>query len=130
MSDKKIPGPVYLVVGAAMILMSVFIDPEKLLLFILFGAVLLVVGFIKILLREKKKVVHHQVHHAVEGPVQGVHPSQHTTAAAHHAVHPQQSHTHSEHQSTHSTTTMRCASCGVKLHPLFKFCPNCGQKLK
>jgi hypothetical protein len=121
MSDKKIPGPVYLIIGAAMILMSVFIDPEKLLFFILVGAVLVVVGFLKILMREKKKV-NHAVHHPAE---------HHATPMPHHTPeHKQSLHQQPAHHAVHTTTTISCSNCGVKLHPLFKFCPNCGQKLK
>jgi len=129
MSDKKIPGPVYLIIGAAMILMSVFIDPEKLLLFILAGAVVLVIGFLKILFGEKKQV-HHVVHHPVEHPTT---PMPHHTPQHKQSLHQQPAHhqqPNAQYHPVHTTTTISCSNCGVKLHPLFKFCPNCGQKLK
>ncbi len=137
MSDKKIPGAVFIIVGSAMVLMSVFIDMEKLAMFILAGAVFIVVGFIKILivLDEKKKHAHHKhkLHHA-----------QHNQAAQHkHVQHQNQQKSQHHQNAQHSTTTkkdyenktqttsiVRCSQCGVKLHHLFKFCPNCGQKLK
>jgi uncharacterized OB-fold protein len=33
------------------------------------------------------------------------------------------------HKPAHHKTILRCSSCGTKLHPLFKFCPKCGQKM-
>jgi ABC-type nickel/cobalt efflux system permease component RcnA len=130
MSEFKIPGPVFIIVGAGMMLMSVFIGIksgiiEKFALFIFVGAVFIVIGFFKVLLKEKRTAelhAHHaeHPHHAQHpapahaAPRQGAHP--------HHAQHPQ----HAQHQ--HSQV-VRCSGCGVKLHPLFKFCPNCGQKL-
>jgi ABC-type nickel/cobalt efflux system permease component RcnA len=135
MADKKIPGAVYIIIGSAMILMSVFIDIEKLTLFILTGSVLIVIGFIKILMKEKKgsESMHRRAEHQATHP--GVHHVQHP------AHHPQQAHvTHNpahhpvHHPAAHTepqpSQVIRCSSCGVKLHSLFRFCPNCGQKLK
>ncbi len=166
MAEKKIPGPAYIIIGSAMVLMSVFIDVEKLVLFILVGAVFIVIGFIKILMnleegRKRRdrhaKHPHHRTSH---------HPSHHTSAkpaskegnegdegktggeskgdsdnshSPHHSL--KQTAAHHEHaahkpasqdyeKKTTTKQVVRCSQCGVKLHHLFKYCPNCGQKLK
>jgi ABC-type nickel/cobalt efflux system permease component RcnA len=137
MSDKSIPGAVFLIIGAGMVLMSAFIDVNKLSFFIFVGAVFVVIGFFKILLKLKKEAPRAHHHPANPNAAQGQHhpAQQHTQhpqhAAAHHAAHPQhaQHQQHAQHE-VHHNPVIRCASCGVKLHPLFQFCPNCGQKLK
>ena len=126
---KPLPPVVYLVIGAAMVLMSVFIDAEKLLLFILVGAVFIVIGFIKTVMNageeKHKKRRHHRkhLHHAAHGQTHKLSPKDYKQGE-----HP----THEIKKTKHGThmTAARCASCGVKLHPQFKYCPNCGQKLK
>lgn len=136
MSDKKIPGPVYVIVGAAVVLMSVFIGVnsgllEKFALFIFIGAIFIFVGFFKIILKDKKAAdlrahhahPHHVPHPAPPIPQAGVH-QQHPHNAQHH-----QTAAHQQHHIQHSQV-VRCSGCNVKLHPLFKFCPNCGQKLR
>lgn len=144
MSDRKIPAPAYIIIGAAMILMSVFIDLEKLTLFVLVGAVFIVIGFFKILMKEKKSAEYHamrradqqkQAHHASHANQQAAHRQPQHAQQAHHpaAQHPAQHVSHAQHPQhlhTSQSTTVRCSSCGVKVHPLFKWCPNCGQKLK
>lgn len=150
MSEKKIPAPVYIVIGAGVMLMSVFL---KLYFFVFVGAVFIVVGFFKILIKEKKGGEAHRLalraraeeraanqghtHARAQHPAHaGAHPSQghnnQHAASAHpshqHPVHNPQAH-HASSQVQHSQV-FRCSSCGVKLHPMFKFCPSCGQKLK
>lgn len=115
MAKKEIPGAVHIVVGAAMVLMSVFIDPVKLSLFILAGAVIIVWGFFKIISREKRVSQMHRTHHQAQ--------AKHHHQQAQHSAHHKPSH-------VQHTQVTRCASCGVKIHPLFKWCPNCGHKLK
>lgn len=126
---KPIPGSWFLVVGAAMVLMSVFIDVEKLIIFILAGAVFVVIGFFKIIMdleEGKKKTKHHTKH----------------KTSHHHKVHHSENKSHPTHKTTHHTKktehgkekikhteSIRCTNCGVKLHPSFKYCPNCGQRL-
>ncbi len=125
----KIPGVAYLIIGAAMVMMSAIIDPLKLVFFVFVGAVFIVIGFIKILAREKKLKHHPDTYHHV-----APHPHH---AAAHTAQHQHASHQHAavqhpaqHHQAAHvqHTSVARCSSCGAKLHHMFKFCPNCGQK--
>jgi len=149
MAQKKIPGPVFIIIGAAMVLMSVFIDVQKLTLFILAGAVFIVIGFIKILMKleEGRKMAerharhraahpHHAAHPQASNPAhKGTHPAHKTGThhpahqGAHRASHPGAKKPDYEHK-TQTTHVVRCSQCGVKLHHLFKFCPNCGQKLK
>jgi hypothetical protein len=132
----NIPGPVFIIVGVGAILMSVFIDVEKLAFFILVGAVFVVAGFLKIISKEKKNAVkqpqHAAAHHAPGKTVQ--HAATHTTHPhnTHHNIHPN-TNQHIQHEGQHNIQhkqTLRCAGCGVKLHSLFKYCPNCGHKLK
>jgi ABC-type nickel/cobalt efflux system permease component RcnA len=128
MSDKKIPGLVYVIVGAAVVLMSVFIGVnsgllEKFALFIFIGAIFIFVGFFKIIMKDKKsadlRAQHAHPHHA-QHPAPQIPNTPH-----HHAAHAQ----HQQHHAQHSQV-VRCSGCNVKLHPLFKYCPSCGQKLK
>lgn len=136
-SDVKIPASVWIVVGAGMILMSVFVginagNIEKFTIFILAGAVFIVYGFFRILMKEKKearKLYHPQPHHAeYHKPVHPRAEHQHKPAAHPHSpAHPAQ-HTHAAQSA--QPHVVRCSNCGVKLHHMFKFCPNCGQKLK
>lgn len=139
MNTKKIPWSAYLIVGGAMALMSVFIDPVKLLLFILAGLVFIIVGIIKLLLHLKNKDKHKTGH---------PHSSNHSNLYSHHHTHQtrNQSHSHPQHRSTahlaHSQTkhkphmqpapsqfTLRCSNCGIQLHPNFAHCPHCGLKV-
>lgn len=161
-SDVKIPASVWIIVGAGMILMSVFVGVqqdsiEKFTLFILAGAVFIVFGFFKILLKEKKDAKrargpqpHHAEHHTaskphvthphrqVSKPPAAPHASRHHKPAdqshrSHHAAGPHGKSGASSSSSSHHhgrEHVTRCSNCGVKLHHLFKFCPNCGQKLK
>lgn len=121
MAQKKIPSAAYIIIGSAMILMSVFVDVQKLAFFVFAGAIFILVGFFKIIMKQQKETKHpHHVHHPAHKP-------------AKHAVHKpaaHKPHPHAKHPATHQTTIVRCSSCGVKLHHLFKFCPNCGQKMK
>jgi len=140
-SDVKIPASVWIIVGAGMILMSVFVglnadNIEKFTLFILAGAVFIVYGFFRILMKEKKeakKLYHPQPHHAEHHVA---HPAEHHKPAHPHAEHPHKP-AHPAHpaQQAHAAQSaqphvVRCSNCGVKLHHMFKFCPNCGQRLK
>ncbi|MBN1543940.1 hypothetical protein JW898_00585 [Candidatus Woesearchaeota archaeon] len=142
MGEKRIPGPVYMVIGAAMILMSVFIDVQKLVVFILAGAVFIVIGFFKILIKldhdrkEQERHARHAHHPQLHHPAQhqhAQHPAQHQHAQHHAQRHQsQQAQTppaNYEHK-TETVQVVRCSKCGVKLHHLFKFCPNCGQRLR
>ncbi len=145
--NKPIGGSIYIIIGAAMMLMSVLIDPTKLIFFILTGAIFIVVGFFKIIIKLEegkkegtKKTVHHSTHQTTR--------QVHMTTTANHTNHMrtagQQAHTTQQKQNTHNHTTekkehenihvhhkqvIRCSNCHVKVHPLFKYCPNCGQKL-
>lgn len=110
MKKTEISGQLYVVVGVAMLLMSVFIDYEKLMLFILAGAVFIVVGFLKLVIKSgdaknKIKKTHNAYHEK-----------------AYYENHQK------NHQSTHEQI-IRCRNCHVKVHPLFKFFPNCGHEL-
>ena len=143
---KKISGPIYIVIGTAMIFMSAFIDIHKLLFFVLAGAVFILIGFFKILIKSKeghKKHHRHPAHHPHKPahpqhhhkPGHPHHPAKHPSHHAAHHKHPAhkktQHHTAHKHSAHHKTTSVaKCSSCGVKIHPLFKFCPKCGQKLK
>lgn len=122
---KPIPGSYFLISGVAMILMSVFIDVNKLMFFILVGAIFVVIGFIKEIMRKGEEKSGHKrpaSHHTSPGAHTHHKPGEHPT-------HPHTTHqTKKTEHGTH-TTSVRCASCGVKLHPQFKYCPNCGQKL-
>jgi len=119
----KIPGPAYMIIGAGMVLMSAFINPEKLAFFVFIGALFIVIGVFKIIIKDKKPAVHHVAHHAPHHHQSAVH----NQVAAHHVQHVH----HAEHPSSvHHTQVARCSGCGVKLHSMFKFCPNCGQRLK
>ena len=139
--NQAISGVTYIVIGTAVMLMSVFIDYQKLMVFILTGAILILVGFFKSIYHhgEKKhaaRKAHRHAHHA-EHHTAHKHAG-HGTAGSHHPSHPAhpQHNPHTAKHSTHAktqhikqTTVLKCASCGVKLHPKFKFCPNCGQKM-
>jgi hypothetical protein len=135
MVDKKIPGPAFIIIGSAMVLMSVFVDIEKLSVFVLVGAVFILIGFFKIIMKEKRSAPKHRAHHAHKPshhPAEHKAPSAHPSHPAHKAGHktPAQ---HKQGASSHHVQhkqVVRCSSCGVKIHPLFKWCPNCGQKLK
>ena len=132
MADKKIPGPAYIIIGAGMILMSVVVglntdSIEKFSIFILIGAVFIVIGFLKIISKEKKSAETHHKRHEVHHERARAHAAKHALPAHHHEQH--QKTAHPAHHAQHSQV-VRCASCGVKIHPLFKWCPNCGQKLK
>ena len=133
---KKLPPVAFIVIGAGMILMSVLVgiredNIEKFALFILAGAVLIVYGFFRFIVREKKqaKHLHHAAHHPAHHPA---HHAAHKPAAKQQAKHPAKHAAHAHKAQPHKTPTHvhRCANCGVKLHPLFKFCPNCGQRMK
>ena len=128
MTDKNIPGSVWIIIGAGVMLMSLIVGLksdrlESFYLFILAGAVFIVVGFFKIILKDTKHAKRHvhKTHHAAQHPAKP-----HT----HHA--PVQKKPASKHVAHHTkhVQVMRCSNCGVKLHSMFKFCPNCGQKLK
>ena len=130
MPDKKIPGAVYIIIGAGMMLMS-FFDISKLSFFVFVGAIFVVIGFFKILIKVKKEIPQHATHpaeHAAHHAVQE-HPS-HPAHAATHPAHP--AHLQAQHpaHAQHHTQSIHCSNCNVKLHPMFKFCPNCGQQLK
>ena len=125
---KPIPGTWFLVVGAAMILMSVFIDVEKLLMFVLAGAVFIVIGFFKIVMKIEEEKLHAKKHHASHQH-NTVHHSDNKTHPPHKVEHHTSKTEHGTHKTTH-TSTSTCGGCGVKLHPAFKFCPNCGHKLR
>jgi len=120
---KPIPGPAWLIIGVAMILMSVMIDSETLLIFILTGAIFVVFGFFKIVIKLEEKNKHKSAH--LQN--QGAHKEY-----AEHAKHRQQHKTEKkkDHQHIKHTQIIRCRNCGVKLHPQFRYCPNCGQSLK
>jgi predicted RNA-binding Zn-ribbon protein involved in translation (DUF1610 family) len=110
-----------MIIGAAMMLMSVFIDVNKLAIFVFAGALLVLFGFFKIIIKVKKAAPHHK-HHAA-------HPH-----AKHHKPKVTRHHTAGAHMTpktkAHHKQSAYCSNCGVKLHPLFHFCPNCGQKMK
>ncbi|MBU2561685.1 MAG: hypothetical protein KKD17_05275 [Nanoarchaeota archaeon] len=126
MAEKKIPGPVYIVIGAAMVLMSVFIDVQKLVVFILVGAVFIVIGFFKIIIKldQRRKEQERHARHAHHQHAAHPRPQR---PAAHHPAHTPPA---NYEQKTETSHVVRCSQCGVKLHHLFKFCPSCGQKLK
>ncbi|MFC1741307.1 hypothetical protein ACFL3V_02110 [Nanoarchaeota archaeon] len=128
MTKKQIPGPVHVVIGVAMVVMSAIADPIKLSIFIFAGAVLIVYGFFKIIIKEQKPKKHKfpQPHPQHAHPH---HKTQHPAHKHHHAAQHKQHAQHKAHPTQH-THVVRCASCGVKLHPRFHFCPNCGQKMK
>ena len=137
----NIPWSAYLIIGGAMALMSVFIDPIKLSLFILVGVVFILIGVIKLIFHLKNprkeqlrhlhkatppKAAHHTTHHPA-----------HHTATHHKSVHPPRSHKHNQHpqhtRPIHPKTvqhTLRCANCGIQLSPSNLYCPHCGQKVK
>lgn len=122
MAQKKIPASAYIIIGSAMVLMSVFVDVEKLAIFVFAGALFILVGFFKVLVKQHKETKHtHHTRHAAHKPAKHKQPK---------SAHKPTSHTAAKHHPVHHTTIVRCSSCGVKIHPLFKFCPNCGQKLK
>ena len=136
MAKEIIRGSVFITIGIAVMLMSLFIDlkngENKLTFFVLAGAVIIVIGFLKIISREKKSAPHH-AHHAEKSHQ---HAAQHQS---HHRATPNKPHVSHHHTAeshitpkmkSHHTQVIRCAGCGVKLHPLFKFCPNCGHKMK
>ncbi len=106
MNVKELSGQLYVVTGSAMLLMSVLIDYEKLMLFILAGAVFIVIGFFKLVMKSGEE--------------------KHKQRKANHKTHTTHKRTH--HESAHKQI-IRCRNCHVKIHPSFKFCPNCGQKL-
>jgi ABC-type nickel/cobalt efflux system permease component RcnA len=125
MTQKKIPASVFIIVGAGMILMSVFVginmqDIAKFSLFIFAGAIFILIGFFKIIIKQQKeaKHPHHRAHHPA-------HKAKHKPHKPAHKHHP-----HAKHPTAHHTQIIRCSNCHVKLHHMFKFCPNCGQKLK
>ncbi|MBW2968199.1 hypothetical protein KY362_06965, partial [Candidatus Woesearchaeota archaeon] len=106
----------------------------------------------KVIMREKKETHKHVTQHkhpahSAHHAQQSHHPAQHPHAQHQHP-HPQHQHTpahhnqklqapqrHAAHQAEKAKhmkqeSVFRCSGCGVKLHPMFRFCPNCGHKLK
>ncbi|NQU79156.1 hypothetical protein HQ545_05290 [Candidatus Woesearchaeota archaeon] len=134
MSRTKISGSTWIIAGSAIILMSVFIDMERLRVFIVPGAIFVVVGFIKIVLNERRpkhkkhRSASHTTAHTAAHHKTGQHAHNQTPRKSTHATASNKSHTTSP--SGNSTSVFRCSSCHVKIHPRFAYCPNCGQKMK
>jgi len=149
----KINGLVYLAIGLVVMIASYLIDKEKFLLFIIIGAIMVMIGVVKIFAQSRKKKkerrekqsqhpasqMHHtQTHH------QGNHPNMQ------HPMHRQQSHMHHPQHKVHPGMNRpahmqqapsgqqgsvnygyrQCSKCGKYAQGNDNFCSNCGSYLQ
>lgn len=154
--SKGISGKVYIIVGSAVILMSLFVGInntgiEKMSLFILVGAIFIVVGFVKIISQEKKAAPHlqnhshHGAHHAQHSAHKStVHNQTHHTqqgnqhSVQHHSPHHAQ-HTHHAQNTHHAQHTHHAQNIKPPYHhspsaqaahaAAVMKCPGCGTKI-
>ena len=106
MTKTKIPGSAYLIIGAGIVLMSFFINYEKLAFFIVCGAVFILIGFVKVVLKLRQSVFQQDSYSSKRknntrtiNNNQAQHPAKsHTHVPTHHQSHTQQ-HSHPQHNS-------------------------------
>ncbi|MFP4423652.1 MAG: hypothetical protein ACLFP2_00310 [Candidatus Woesearchaeota archaeon] len=99
----SIHGIVYVMVGAAVSIVSYYLDKEKLIFFIIVGGILLLFGILKLLVmlvRKKSKPQQHNPYH-------GQYAQQVQMNGAHRF----------------------CPRCRRTIHATFNFCPYCGLKI-
>ena len=130
----KIHGISYLIIGAAVILISLYSNARSgtnsMTLFIYVGIIFLIVGIIKLFLKfikrqNKPKQAHKPVqHHHAQVHHQQVQHAQHTQPRTHHSSHPHHPQ-HTQHQQVFPQYIV-CPKCHARNHTHSNFCMRCG----
>ncbi len=114
----KLSGKLYFIVGLGVLLLSYLVnltrENKSFVIFMIVGAVFIVIGIIKEITSRTKSIEAHDIHlhHGTHNPVSKKTPSQSKTTAT------------VQHKINH------CKNCGMKLRHYDHFCPNCGTEGK
>jgi len=96
---NNIPWYIFSILGGGIALISYFISASKLAIFVFAGIILFLWGLLKYMFSLKEQKIH--------APTASEKKQHHIETASH---------------------VVRCDDCGIKMHPLFNFCPKCGKK--
>ena len=143
MAKEEIPFWVFMIIGVVVTGFSLYVDwstgTSNLTIFIYAGIVFFLIGTIKLLLglifnkgffqKKPAKNQRSNAHNNQQSHNQRI--NQHRNQQPHNSkLTTQNSSTqNSPAQTTKQLPPVRCPRCKVKVHPKFKYCPNCGLKL-